>query len=154
MPDLSPATDLRFGATGRIALVIGMGASMTIVAATGQDATALIERVEPLKPPVRFAGEVDADFARLAAKWREERRACRSSSLLVLVTLPSYQRIIGLGIAAVPHLLADLASTKDTWGWALQSITGEDPVPADARGNGRKIADAWLAWGRARGLVT
>jgi hypothetical protein len=73
------------------------------------------------------------------------------SSITDMVLLPSYQRIIGLGSGAIPLLLAELERKPDHWFWALQAITGEDPVPAASRGNLIEMSAAWLAWGRQRG---
>jgi hypothetical protein len=65
---------------------------------------------------------------------------------------PAYQRIIGMGWAAVPFLLRELERQPDHWLWALQSITGEEP----ARGTKSlsAAAEAWLNWGRNLGLLT
>jgi hypothetical protein len=73
------------------------------------------------------------------------------SSITDMVLLPSYQRIIGLGSGAIPLLLAELERKPDHWFWALQAITGEDPVPAASRGNLIEMSAAWLTWGRQRG---
>ncbi len=66
---------------------------------------------------------------------------------------PAYQRIIGLGPAVIPLILADLARQPDHWFWALRALTGEDPVPAEARGRVKAMADAWLQWGRENGYL-
>ncbi|HEX5726343.1 MAG TPA: hypothetical protein VFX98_12800 [Longimicrobiaceae bacterium] len=101
-----------------------------------------------LDPP---PSELRERFARLAAQWREE--TDHLSSVTPMVLHPAYQRIIGMGPAAVPLILEDLARTSDHWFWALQAITGENPVaPADS-GQVPRMAAAWLAWGRERGLL-
>ncbi|MDE0105247.1 MAG: hypothetical protein OXN89_22965 [Bryobacterales bacterium] len=41
----------------------------------------------------------------------------------------------------------------DQWFWALQVITGEDPVKREDRGNFRKMAKAWLEWARYEGYA-
>ena len=64
-----------------------------------------------------------------------------------------YQRTIGLGSMAVPLILAELRRETDHWFWALEAITGENPVPVDAAGNVHAAAEAWLRWGRDKGLV-
>jgi hypothetical protein len=58
---------------------------------------------------------------------------------------PAYQQIIGLGPAGVPLLLRELEREPDHWFWALRAITGEDPVPEEARGRLREMAAAWLS---------
>ncbi len=65
---------------------------------------------------------------------------------------PAYQQIIGMGKEAIPLLLRGLDQQEpEHWFWALAAITGEDPVPPGDRGNVRRIADAWLRWGRQQG---
>jgi hypothetical protein len=90
-------------------------------------------------------------FRELAERWRAE--TGHSSSIMHIVMHPAYQRIIGMGAEVVPLILEDLARTESHWFWALQSITGENPVPWEARGYVDRMARAWLEWGRGRGLV-
>jgi hypothetical protein len=42
----------------------------------------------------------------------------------------------------------------DQWFWALESITDENPVPPEAAGKVRQMAQAWIDWGRGRGLIS
>lgn len=91
-------------------------------------------------------------FNELSRQWRTETTTV-SSSFADIVMNSAYQRVIGLGWAAVPHILADLQCRPGHWGWALSAITGVDPVPEEAEGDIEGIAEAWLRWGRARGLV-
>jgi hypothetical protein len=95
--------------------------------------------------------DVRGQFARLAADWKAQSRYLSNTAQMAM--LRPYQRIIGLGPAVVPHILAELDREPDQWFWALEAITGEDPVPADAAGKVREMARAWVDWGRARGLV-
>ena len=61
-----------------------------------------------------------------------------------------YKRIIGWGQDAVPHILADLRDSEPPKHWfeALHRITGADPVPHEHRGDIKKMAEAWVQWGR------
>jgi hypothetical protein len=97
------------------------------------------------------ADELRTTFEELAAAWRERRRYL--SFIRKMVVIPEYQRIIGLGRPVVPLLLRDLQREPDFWFWALECITGEDPVPEGVRGDIRASANAWLEWGRERGLL-
>jgi hypothetical protein len=65
--------------------------------------------------------------------------------------LPAYQKIIGMGSAAVPSLLRELETDLDHWFWALMAIAEADPVPEAARGDGEAMAQAWLKWAQERG---
>lgn len=102
------------------------------------------------KPPAT-PEEVRARFEALARRWRAETRFESSSTKLFLH--PAYQQIIGMGAAVVPLLFESLARAPEHWSWALKAITGADPVPAEARGNVKQMAAAWLEWARRAGLV-
>lgn len=65
----------------------------------------------------------------------------------------SYQQIIGMGPQVIPLILADLQREPDHWFWALEAITGENPVVQADRGDISAMANAWLEWGEQRGLV-
>lgn len=88
-------------------------------------------------------------FSQLVAQWRKE--TAFKSSLRAIIMHPAYQQIIGLGASAVPLVLRELEREPGHWFWALQSMTGEDPVPPDATFD--EAASAWLRWGRQRGLL-
>jgi hypothetical protein len=100
-------------------------------------------------PPGSLPSSVEEQFLGLAQQWRQERGP--TSSTTQMAVCPSYQRIIGLGCAAVPFLLRELERQPDHWFWALKAITGADPVPAASRGRLGEMADCWLAWGREQG---
>jgi len=89
-------------------------------------------------------------FARLLAKWREERSPTDPG--LSMFLRPAYQEIIGLGMQAVPLILRELEHQLDHWFWALAAITRENPVPQQFRGDLRKMRDYWLSWGRRYGF--
>jgi hypothetical protein len=90
------------------------------------------------------------DFNRLAAEWKSQTELLASPSRIA--ELHAYQAIIALGPAAVPLILDELQHEPDHWFVALRRITGEDPVPKDARGDIDRMAQAWLDWGRRRGI--
>jgi hypothetical protein len=93
-----------------------------------------------------------AYFQQLVSAWHKERGV--TSSITYMMLSPSYQRIIGMGERAIPLILRQLTNEGDNpdhWGWALHSITGEDPVPNEAAGDTVLIARAWLNWARQRG---
>ena len=95
--------------------------------------------------------DVRATFERLTASWK---RDCEvQSSPARIATHPAYRAIIDLGPAVLPMILHDLQGTHAHWFWALQAITGENPVPADAAGSIDLMTEAWLAWGRQRMLL-
>jgi hypothetical protein len=94
---------------------------------------------------------VEREFRELAGAWKSQRPATSFSFQLAMH--PAYQRIIGLGKAALPLILAELEKDLDHWFWALRAISGEDPVPLESRGKLNEMANAWINWGRGKGYV-
>ena len=64
---------------------------------------------------------------------------------------PAYRRIMGMGSSVLPLLLVELQHRPDHWLVAMNAITGEDPAPKDANFNA--AVEAWLLWGRQKGLL-
>ncbi|MCK9581517.1 MAG: hypothetical protein M0Q92_13865 [Methanoregula sp.] len=90
-------------------------------------------------------------FDQLAATWEHDNTLISSSQEMVL--LPSYQEIIGMGEDAVPLILEELKNNPQHWFWALRSITGENPVSIEDRGDVKKMTESWLEWGRNSGYA-
>jgi hypothetical protein len=102
------------------------------------------------KPQFPLASSsVEELFQELASGWRKE--TAHLSLVIKKVVHPAYQRIIGLGPAAIPSILRELQRKPGHWSWALKAITGEDPTPPDA--NVTEAAQAWLQWGRERHYI-
>lgn len=94
---------------------------------------------------------VAAKFHALASQWKTD--AALLSSTTAMAAHPAYRAIIDLGPPVMPLLLQDLERESAHWFEALKAIAGEDPVPAEDWGNIPKMTGAWLAWGRAHGLI-
>lgn len=58
-----------------------------------------------------------------------------------------------MGMPVVPLILEDLRHQPYHWFWALNAITGEQPVPQSAHGRVREMADAWINWGEQKKLI-
>lgn len=95
--------------------------------------------------------DLKEQFERLCAEWRERSRYLSNTAQMAM--LRPYQRIIGMGRPAVPLILAELRREPDQWFWALEAITGENPVPPDAAGQVQRTAEAWIDWGLDRGYL-
>jgi hypothetical protein len=85
-------------------------------------------------------------FLDLKDEW--ERDTATLSSITEIAMHPAYQQIIGIGPVAISLILYEMGKKPNHWFWALKSITGEDPVPPEARGNIGDMTEAWLSWGR------
>ena len=104
--------------------------------------------------PLPTAGMDVFKFQRLMKSWRAERNP--ASSVMEMVMCQSYQKIMGMGEAAVPLILNQLiveGDEPDHWFWALRVITEIDPIPEEDRGDVRRMAQAWLRWGEMTGYA-
>jgi hypothetical protein len=134
-------------------LTIGLGLALTISGAGGP-AVVKVQDLAASDAIVDYGDESsDVSFRKHVAGWKAEMRSSPSSSVRDMFASEHYQRIIGMGKPAVPLLLAELQASPDHWDWALDMITGDNPVPPPAQGKLKEIARAWLDWGRARRLV-
>jgi hypothetical protein len=98
---------------------------------------------------LRDEDDVRDIFLSLAEEWEEQTLLVTSPRQAAMH--PAYQRIIGLGLQAVPLLLTRLQQNRRAWFWALAAITHEDPAVGL-----NKVGDAinaWLDWGRQRGYL-
>lgn len=138
----SPATTVDANSAYESSALLGVSSSAGALLASWQLVSAHYR--EPISRTT-----VDQRFAELAATWREETAA--KSSLSEMYLSPSYQRIIALGESVVPVLLQALKEQPEHWFWALEMITGADPVAPDDAGSLPRMAAAWLAWGRSAG---
>ncbi len=113
---------------------------------------ALNEALEHYRRPVsRQVETLQQRFGRLAACWLEE--TAFVSSVTQMVMHPAYQQIIGMGNCAITMLLQELEREPNHWFWALQAITGFDPIAPRDRGNVVRMAEAWIQWGKAQGYL-
>lgn len=86
-------------------------------------------------------------FINLYQQWLIERRAMSSATKMIVC--PAYQKIIAMGPQVVPLVLRKLkdeGSDPDHWFWALEMLTGADPVPVESYGKTLEMAKAWLKW--------
>jgi len=90
-------------------------------------------------------------FRRLAVEWKELSRYLSNTGQMAM--LRPYQRIIGMGLPVVPLILEELRREPDQWFWALEAITEQNPVPPEAAGQVRLMAQAWVEWGKQHGFL-
>lgn len=110
-------------------------------------------KTKQIHVPEKIGSNDDADFEGsfrdLAAQWKAGRG--HSSSLTKMTSHPAYRKIASMGHRALPLILRELKREPDHWFWALKEITNVNPVPEVDRGDIEKMAQHWLAWGRAQG---
>jgi hypothetical protein len=90
-------------------------------------------------------------FEALKNDWKSKSRFISNSAQMAM--LWPYQQIIGMGERALRLILRELENETDHWFWALEAITGENPVPEEAAGEVEQMAQAWIDWGRQQGLL-
>ena len=90
-------------------------------------------------------------FQKYKDDWTSKTRHLSNMAQIAFVF--SYQRIIGLGPKVVPLILVELQKETDHWFWALEAITGENPVPKEDAGDVEASARAWIAWGKKNGYL-
>lgn len=100
---------------------------------------------------IKSLSRMMAIFSSASMKWKEETKYC--SSMTKILLHPAYQRIIGLGPDVVPFVLRDLADTGAHWSWALQALTGENPVAPENEGRPKRMAEDWIKWGKNKNLL-
>jgi hypothetical protein len=119
-----------------------------------RDNAALIKKIVDL-PCMRDSAErqeyerLIRDFYRLAATWKAEVRFL--SDMNEMYSHHAYQQIIDMGANVVPLILEELRRDPDYWFAALRQLTGENPVPREARGKLEDMTSAWLEWAKTHG---
>ena len=58
-----------------------------------------------------------------------------------------------MGRDVIPFILQQLERCPDFWFWALRSLTDENPVTQQMRGDVAAMTEAWLNWGREHGYL-
>jgi hypothetical protein len=95
-----------------------------------------VGRVKLQTPEV--SEDVASRFADLADAWSRE--TLQLSSVTQIVLHPAYQQIIGMGPVVLPLIFARLADRPGHWFWALNAITGQNPVADEDIGNVRRMS--------------
>jgi hypothetical protein len=106
----------------------------------------------PVQNPPRIppSESIEQRVRKLEAQWKADTEFLSDPGKII--SHPAFKAIVALGDEVVPIMLRDLEGRPSLWVWALPDITGANPVsPADG-GNIRKMSDAWLKWGREKGI--
>lgn len=94
---------------------------------------------------------IEEKFAVLANRWHDETDFLSSPSRIT--GNDTYLQIISMGKRVIPLILEDLKERGGHWYRALRILSGEDPVPIEARGDVEQMKRTWLKWGRERGYI-
>jgi hypothetical protein len=94
------------------------------------------------------AAEIETRFHRLKAQWRADTLVLSDPNKIM--GHPAMRAIIAMGESVVPIILRDLRDEPSLLVWALPKIVGTNPP---FQGNNDKMIEAWLQWGREKGLL-
>ncbi|MGI8551448.1 MAG: hypothetical protein ACR2PL_11790 [Dehalococcoidia bacterium] len=103
------------------------------------------------QPLLQSASETERLFQALLEQWRTDTQLMSVASRMV--KHPAYEAIVAMAWVAVPLLLRKLETQPGHYFVAMSAITGENPIPPDDAGDIRKMAQAWLEWGRECGYL-
>jgi hypothetical protein len=107
------------------------------------------DEIEP-KPPL-ISAEDRRRFTRLTQEWKSE--TAYVSSINKIILHPAYQQIIGMGPSVIELILKDMQQEERYWFWALESLTGENPVSDESRRDITRLTQDWLEWGKGHGYL-
>lgn len=109
----------------------------------------LLPRLRAMKAGYDQTAIDGRSFREVASLWRQETRIL--SSIQAKIFNPHYQRIIGMGPAALSFIFTELKERGGYWYWALECITGENPAHQAESISLAKAA--WLEYAVARGYL-
>lgn len=90
----------------------------------------------------------------IAQVFDEWQTACEYfSSTRQKVNHPAFRQLLARAGESVPFLLSTLTTSPSHAILVLHAITGEDPVPNDKKGDLPRMADAWIEWGKSKGIL-
>lgn len=92
----------------------------------------------------KYQNENFRRFLRLKNQWKKETRLVSSGS--VLINNGCYKNIIDMGSIAVPWIIRELRRSNDHWFFALEKITGVDPIKEENIGIIEKMKNDWIDW--------
>lgn len=70
-----------------------------------------------------------------------------------LVNHPSYLKIISMGEIIIPILVRDMINNRIPWFYALEDITGEDPIREESIGRLDELIQDWTDWAEENSYV-
>lgn len=124
-------------------------ATQSVPVPTSTDESQIPRESPSSKERPRVSLSVRQEFQELASRWRLATE--QSSDPLEKIAHPAHLRIIGLGPEVLPLVFLELAERGGLWFWALEALTGDDPVPDTA--SMKEVREAWLSYGRQHGYV-
>jgi hypothetical protein len=76
-----------------------------------------------------------------------------SSSVSEITNNSAYRSIIGLGQEVLPFIFDDLKNNDNHWFYALEALTGQNPIKEKHRGFIPLMKKDWIEWGKENNLT-
>lgn len=90
------------------------------------------------------------EFKTLSRQWHDD--TLHLSSVSEMTSHPAYQKILAMGIFAIPWILEDLQETNAFWFPALRFITRKNPAEGK-EGQIRAMTEAWVNWAKKQKII-
>lgn len=98
-----------------------------------------------------YKNRLDRKFNMLKGVWEND--TLFSSSISEITNHPAYHAVIKLGREVVPMIIQDLQTTNNHWFYALEILTGENPIIPEHRGNIELMKNDWVDWATRGNVV-
>lgn len=98
-----------------------------------------------------YKNRLDRKFNLLKGVWENE--TIFSSNITEITNHPSYHAIIKLGREVVPLIIQDLQKNNSHWFYALEILTGENPILPQHKGNIVLMKNDWIDWATRGNVV-
>jgi hypothetical protein len=90
-------------------------------------------------------------FLMLRDKWKSETLLVSSGSMII--SNSAYKEIINLGNIAIPWIIRELNKTNDHWFYALEKISGENPILDENIGRVEEMKKDWINWASNKNYI-
>ena len=90
------------------------------------------------------------EFMILKDKWVEDILFVSSGN--EIISNGAYKKIITKGVTVLPWIFRDLAKSSNHWFFALEQITGENPINPNNVGEIEKMKNDWLQWAKSKNI--
>ncbi len=91
------------------------------------------------------------EFIKLKEEWNDE--TLFASSATEIISNSAYKKIISKGIEVLPWIMRDLIKTNDHWFYALEQITGENPINPLNIGIVEAMKKDWVEWSKDNNIL-
>jgi hypothetical protein len=91
-----------------------------------------------------YKKQLGTKFDLYSGIWKTETMFSSNSS--EITNNSAYRSIIGLGKDIIPFIIEDLKQSENHWFYALELLTGENPIKSEHRGIINLMKSDWLNW--------